>query len=585
MTLEQTITSIRNILRSEGITGLDSVNHCVLFMVCRLLNADLCSKVGIDDRFAFENLCVDEDGELEAQELYDKFYKKSGKDDFVGQIVNKLKFRNIKFKLEGPQNLVKIIEKIKKLDVNKLSADCDIIGTIYEIHLKSGSSNSMRDLGQYYTNRNVIKYMIELCDPKMVGKKIETIMDPTVGTGGFLTMAAKYLDKKYKVDWAQNKDRIMGFDIDENVKNMALINMFLETGEFFSDTILKRDSLKSDLKISGVDIILANEPMGIKNLKYEECCERIKDFGIKCSIAELLFLQLVMSTLKTNGRCAIIVPDGVLFNERPQYVKTRKYLVENFELKKVISLADDFFLNTSVKTSILFFENSGYQTDEVEFSKIFLKDGKIKKEIIMTSSIEQDTFSFFVEKYNVKKEERVEGMRYEKISSVCNINYGTRIKKSEEECPEDYQGKKYPCYGGGDISFYMKKFNREGFSILISRFGISKKCVRLIDTKFWLNDSGFTIVPKDEKVLNVKYLGYYFLLKMQDRIYNMARGACQKNLQMDHFKNFEIPIPPLVEQQKFVKYYENYKVKIGAMKKKMEEEIKKAEEEMYLLLT
>ena len=56
----------------------------------------------------------------------------------------------------------------------------------------------MRDLGQYYTNRLVINYMIKLCDPKMNKKgKIETILDPTMGTGGFLTMSIKYLNEKY----------------------------------------------------------------------------------------------------------------------------------------------------------------------------------------------------------------------------------------------------------------------------------------------------------------------------------------------------------------------------------------------------
>ena len=60
----------------------------------------------------------------------------------------------------------------------------------------------MRDLGQYFTHRAVIKYMIELCNPKMIGDKIEKIIDPTCGTGGFLTMTIKYLNEKYpNIDW------------------------------------------------------------------------------------------------------------------------------------------------------------------------------------------------------------------------------------------------------------------------------------------------------------------------------------------------------------------------------------------------
>ena len=77
---------------------------------------------------------------------------------------------------------------MKSLDINNLSEKYDLIGLIYERHLKTGSSGSgMRDLGQYFTNRQVIEFMVKLCDPK----EGETIADPTMGTGGFLTMCVK----------------------------------------------------------------------------------------------------------------------------------------------------------------------------------------------------------------------------------------------------------------------------------------------------------------------------------------------------------------------------------------------------------
>ena len=84
----------------------------------------------------------------------------------------------------------------------------------------------MRDLGQYFTNREVIKYMIKLCDPKLKKNvEIESILDPSMGTGGFLSMSIKHLNKKHKnINWKLNKDRIYGFDVDETVKNMSLLN-------------------------------------------------------------------------------------------------------------------------------------------------------------------------------------------------------------------------------------------------------------------------------------------------------------------------------------------------------------------------
>ena len=188
--MEPVINKIREILRKEGVTGMDSINHCIIFIIARMLTEEKCVKFGIDKKNAYDNILYDEDGDLIGdQDLYGRIYTKNDTSCLVGQIVNKLKFTNIKFTIESPQHVKQIMKEINKLDISNLNRKFDIIGTIYELHLKSGTSNAMRDLGQYYTNRQVINYMIKLCDPKMDKKgNIETIIDPTMGTGGFLTM-------------------------------------------------------------------------------------------------------------------------------------------------------------------------------------------------------------------------------------------------------------------------------------------------------------------------------------------------------------------------------------------------------------
>ena len=229
--LESTINNIRDILRKEGITGMDSINHCITFLVSRMLTDELCDKVKIDKKFSFKNFMLDEEGEeLSDNNLFAKFYRKKNEGDFfIKYMAKNLGFENIKFKLKSASNLKIIMKKLQSLNLIELSAKYDLIGTIYEIHLKSGTSNSMRDLGQYYTHRLVIKYMIELCKPEMTNGVIDKIIDPTMGTGGFLSMSIKYLNERYKnIDWNKNKDNIIGFDIDDNVKNMALLNVFLE---------------------------------------------------------------------------------------------------------------------------------------------------------------------------------------------------------------------------------------------------------------------------------------------------------------------------------------------------------------------
>jgi type I restriction-modification system DNA methylase subunit len=130
-----------------------------------------------------------------------------------------------------------------------------------------------------------------------------------------------------------------------------------------STSYLENYSIPNPILNKNENEILANEPFGVKNLVYvKNCCKKIKSLKINgTTIAEQQFLQqflqLIMVSLKKNGYCAIVVPDAVVFNDANLHTNTIKYLIKNLNLKKVVSLNGDFFLNTGVKTSILFFKN------------------------------------------------------------------------------------------------------------------------------------------------------------------------------------------------------------------------------------
>jgi type I restriction-modification system DNA methylase subunit/restriction endonuclease S subunit len=555
-TFENTLNSIRDILRKEGVTGMDSIKHCLFFVLMKYLSKIKCKLFDIDTKYSFEEIMKLTD----PNELQERVYISKRE-----CLVNILKNKNIfwvEYKLSSSMNLLNILKKVNEINFDTITLQADIVGMIYELHLKSGTSQAMRDLGQYFTNRLIIIYMVQLCKPTIKNKKtgeIEKVLDPSMGTGGFLIMAMKYLNEQHKkIDWSVNKNNIYGFDIDDNVKSMALLNAFIETGEFFNTTLIKHNTLEKDYVLNDgtvidkVDVILANEPFGLKNIVHADCCERIKELKIRGTKAEPLFLQLMMLSLNNGGRCAVVVPDGVLFNDSNLHTGTRKYLVENLNLKKVISLNGDFFMNTGVKSSILFFVNDG-QTKETEFSDIVFENGGLKENSIIKvdyKTLVKNDYSLFVNKYNVVKEAKLNGIQYKKLGEIADINFGTRIKRSEVEPDNNYKGELYPCYGGGDISFYMKEYNREGLNVLVSRFGVSENCVRIVNQKLWLNDSGMSIHTKKDSCYQ-KYLNYYLKLKQYD-IYNLAAGACQKNINIDDFKNMEIPIPSLNKQKEIV---------------------------------
>jgi len=403
---ESIINQIRDILRKEGITGMDSIKHCLLFMFMKFLTSEKCKQLKIDTIYSFEKI-----SELtDANEMKERVFVK-GKMCLVN-LLKKENIFSVDFKLQSNANLKTIIGKIAGIDIAQLSLKTDIVGIIYELHLKSGTSQAMRDLGQYFTNREVIEWMVKLTNPKIANKKtgeIEKVLDPSMGTGGFLTMAIKHLNEtNKKIDWVKNKDNIYGFDIDENVTQMSLLNAFIETGLLFDKTIIKHDSLHKDYGledgtfIDKVDVILANEPFGLKNITHAECCERIKNLKIRGTKAEPLFLQLMMLSLNPGGRCAVVVPDGVLFNESNLHTGTREYLVSNLNLKKVTSLNGDFFLNTGVKSSVLYFVNDG-TTSQVEFSELVMGESGLKENSICNVGLKDivaNGYSLYVNEYN-----------------------------------------------------------------------------------------------------------------------------------------------------------------------------------------
>ena len=131
-----------------------------------------------------------------------------------------------------------------------------------------------------------------------------------------------------------------------------------------------------------------------------------------------------------------------------------------------------------------------------------------------------------------------EGWEYKKLGDSCVIEYGTRVVQKKDG------GTIYPVYGGGGETFRMDKYNREN-CLVVARFAMSRTCVRYVTGKFFLNDSGLSINAGKE--LLQSYLNHH-ILHLNDDIYNLGKGAAQRNLDVNSFRNLIIAIPPLSTQ-------------------------------------
>jgi type I restriction enzyme S subunit len=134
------------------------------------------------------------------------------------------------------------------------------------------------------------------------------------------------------------------------------------------------------------------------------------------------------------------------------------------------------------------------------------------------------------------------GWLSKKLDALCDVEYGTRVVRKRDG------GTIHPVYGGGGATFFMDTFNRED-CLVVARFAMSEKCTRFVRGKFFLNDSGLSVKPKDIDIISQEFLNKYFIY-LNDYIYSLARGAAQKNLNVPAFRKLEILYPKSIPQQK-----------------------------------
>ena len=170
-----------------------------------------------------------------------------------------------------------------------------------------------------------------------------------------------------------------------------------------------------------------------------------------------------------------------------------------------------------------------------------------------------------------------QGWEIKRLDDACEVEYGTRVVNKRDG------GKTYPVYGGGGATFFMDTFNREN-CFIVARFAISEKCTRFVEGKFFLNDSGLSVRPKNSKEILQDFLNLQMLF-LNDHIYSLARGTAQKNLDVPAFRNIEINYPKsLPEQQRIVAILNEAFAAIAKAKGIAEQNLKNTKElfESYL---
>ena len=273
------------------------------------------------------------------------------------------------FKLPTPLLLEKVVTAMDGIyeQMAQLKT-ADTRGDVYEYLLSKIATAGLN--GQFRTPRHIIRMMVELMQPK----PSDTICDPACGTSGFLVAASDYLKENCKNEVffnRQNKEHYMnhmfhGFDMDRTMLRIGAMNMM--THGVDNPFIEYRDSLSDQNPDKAkYSLILANPPFK-GSLDYDIVSADLLKV-CKTKKTELLFLALFLRMLKVGGRCACIVPDGVLFDSSTAHKAIRRELVDGNRLEAVISMPSGVFKPyAGVSTAILIFTKTGHGgTDKVWF--------------------------------------------------------------------------------------------------------------------------------------------------------------------------------------------------------------------------
>lgn len=267
------------------------------------------------------------------------------------------------FMIPTPNMLVRIVEGIDTIDMK----DRDTKGDLYEYLLSKVATAGTN--GQFRTPRHIIGMMVALMKPMPE----DIICDPAAGSAGFLVAAGEYLrDHHADLFLVQglkehfNNHMFYGFDMDRTMLRIGAMNMLLHGVD--NPNIEYRDSLnENNADKDKYTLILANPPFKGSLDADAVAADLLRVTRTKKT--ELLFLALFLRMLKVGGRCASIVPDGVLFGNSTAHKDIRKEIVDNHKLEAVISMPSGVFKPyAGVSTAILIFTKTGAGgTDHVWF--------------------------------------------------------------------------------------------------------------------------------------------------------------------------------------------------------------------------
>lgn len=361
------------------------------------------------------------------------------------------------FLIPNARTLVKVVEGVNALDMNNR----DAMGDVYEYILGKMAASGTN--GQFRTPRHIIRMIVEMMEPTTK----DYICDPAMGSAGFLVEAVKYIKENNELltvgeDMHHIKTSLInGYDTDQTMLRIGAMNLLLH--DITAPQLAWRDSLSEQNEDQNCyTLIMANPPFA-GSLDKGNVNKKILAYA-NTSKTELLFLAQFVRSLEIGGRCASIVPDGVLFGSSKAHLAIRKEIVDNQQLRAVISMPSGVFKPyAGVSTAVLVFTKTnsggtdkvwfydmkadGYSLDDkrspisdndipdvvTRFHNQQTEESRSRKEqsfLVPVEEIRNNDYDLSINKYKEVEREKVE---YEPVADIL-----ARLEKTESEYLKSY---------------------------------------------------------------------------------------------------------------------------------------------------
>lgn len=566
-----------------------------------------------------------------------------------------------------------LIKEINKITLIEQRCNVLLSGKIYEYFIGRDES-AISELGAYFTDRHITKYIYDKMEPVIYDDgSVPTMIDMFGGSGGFTTGYVEYLNQHNSINWATEISKIHHYDMNEDVIKSAALEIFCLTGTIPNmDNIKYKNSFKdefigNDRSEMKYDYIVTNPPYGgdstkktgsqikrdklkdeikkriaiepnaslstqLSRILREEKADKMEqakrkvtvstgsnriarfasEHGLNGNNKEACSLILMMELLASDGVCAGVLKEGVFFDGK--YKNLRKQLIENYNVSEIISVPQDQFENTSTKTSIIIFSNTG-PTTEIVFREMIVdkvqndtfdivngtlvlaenKDDirEISDRIISQATCEEilsnKICSFNGKDYNLRGITAGEGYKLVKLGDICDYQNGFAFKSSNYQDSGipiitikninngqiDYNSVNYVAQNSA-YDIYKIKQNDIILTLTGKKPSLCSVAIKLNHQDCYLNQRCMAI--KNFKNIDANYIYYIFQSILLPYINTyMGSGSVQENISTHDILNLQIPVPKSNEK---MQYWIN-KISTPYLKiLELESEIKSLEEEI-----